>query len=206
MIDDEKVRDYCYITGKYRAPAHWSCNVNLKLTQKVFIIFHNLKGYGSHLIMNLINEFDVNVSVMPNGLEECIAFTINENLVFIGSKEFMNSSLEELAKKLSDNNFKYLSEEFNPEQIKLVKEKGVYPYEYIDSFERFSEDKLPDKKHFYKSLKNKHISEKDYLHAVKIWNNFEMKNMGDYHVLYLKTDVLLLADAFEKFINRSLEF
>ena len=76
----------------------------------------------------------------------------------------------------------------------------------MDSFEIFSEDKLPDKKHFYKSLKNKHISEKDYLHAVRIWNKFEMKNIGDYHDLYLKTDVLLLADVFENFINRSLEF
>ena len=80
----------------------------------------------------------------------------------------------------------------------------MYPYEYIDSFEKFSEDKLPYKKHFYKSLKNKHISEKDYFHSVKIWNNFEMKNMGDYHEPYLKTDVLLLADVLETFINTSL--
>ena len=75
-----------------------------------------------------------------------------------------------------------------------------------ESFERFSEDKLPDKKPFYKSLKNKHISEKGYLHAVKIWNNYKMKNMSDYHDPYLKTEVLLLADVFEKFVNRSLEF
>ena len=83
----------------------------------------------------------------------------------------------------------------------------MYPYEYMDSFERFSKYILPDKKHFYKSLKNKHISEKDYLHAIKILNNFEMKNMSNYHDLYFKTDVLLLADIFEKIIiNRSIEF
>ena len=76
----------------------------------------------------------------------------------------------------------------------------------MDIFERFSEDKLPDRKPFYKSLKNKFYSEKDYLHAVKTWNNFEMKSMGYYHDLYLKTDMLLLADVFEKFISRSLEF
>ena len=76
----------------------------------------------------------------------------------------------------------------------------------MGSFERFSEDKFPDKKHFYKPLEDKNISEKDYLHAVKICNNFKTKNMADYHNLYLKTDVLLLADTFEKFINKSLEF
>ena len=76
----------------------------------------------------------------------------------------------------------------------------------MDSFARFYKDKLPDKQHFYRSLNNKHIKEKDYFHAVKIWNNFKMKNMDDYHDLYLKTYVLLLADVFETFINRSLEF
>ena len=68
--------------------------------------------------MNVINEFDVNVSVIPNGLEKCMAFTINKNLVFIDSKQFMNSSLRKLVKDLSDSDFKYLSEEFNPKQIK----------------------------------------------------------------------------------------
>ena len=131
-----------------------------------------------------------------------MAFTINKNLVFIDSKQFMNSSLEKLLKNLSDNYFKHLSKQFNPEQIKLVKQKGVYPYEYIDSFERFFQDQLPGKKYVYKSVRNKHISEKDYLYAVKIWNNFLIKNMCDYHNLYLKTDVLLLPDVFEKFINR----
>ena len=118
--------------------------------------------------MNVINEFDVNASAIPNGLEKYMAFVINKNVVIIDSKQFLNSSLEKLVKKLSDNDSKYLSEKFHPEQIKLVKQKGVYPYEYMVSFEKFSEDKLPDKEHLYKSLKNKHISEKDYLHAVKI--------------------------------------
>ena len=118
----------------------------------------------------------------------------------------MKSSLEKLVKNLSDNDCKYLSKEFNSEHINLVKQKRVYPYEYMDSFERFSEDKLPNKKRFCKSLKNKPISETDHLHAIKIWNNFEMKTMGDYHDLYLKTDMLLLADVFEKFTNRPPEF
>ena len=86
--------------------------------------------------MNVINKFDVNVSVIPNGLEKYMAFATNKNLVFIDSKQFMNSTLEKLVKNLWDNGFKNLSEELSPEQLKLVKQKGVYPYEYMDSFEK----------------------------------------------------------------------
>ena len=71
--------------------------------------------------MNLINEFDVNVSVIPNRFKKYLAFTINKNLVFIDSKQFMNSSLEKLVKNISDNDFKYLSEELDSDHIKLVK-------------------------------------------------------------------------------------
>ena len=112
--------------------------------------------------MNVINKFDVDVSLIPDGLEKYMTFTINKNLVFTDSKQFMNSSFKKLAKNLSDNDFKYLSEEFNPKQLRLVKQTGLCPCEYMHSFKRFSaKDKLPDKKHFYKSLKNKYISEED---------------------------------------------
>ena len=88
-----------------------------------------------------------------------MAFTINTNLVFIGSMQFMNSSLDSLVKSLSDNDFTYLSEEFSGEFLKLVKQKGVYPYEYMDSFKKFSENKLPNRSEFFSSLKGKCISE-----------------------------------------------
>ena len=86
----------------------------------------------------------------------------------------MNSSLDSLAKNLSDNDFKYLSKEFCGEFLKLVKQKGVYPYEYMESFEKFSEDKLPDRCKFFSSLKDKSISEKDCLKANNIWNVFKI--------------------------------
>ena len=159
----------------------------------------------SHLIIKEINKFDVKVSVIPNGLEKYMAFTINRNLVFVGTVQFMNSRLDSLVKNLSDNNFKYLSEEFSGKFLKLVEQKGVYPYEYTDSFKKFSENKLHDRCKFFSSLKDECISEKDYLKANNIWNVFKMNTMGDYHDLYLKTDVLLLADMFEKFINTCLD-
>ena len=127
-VGDDKVRDHCHITGKHRGAAHWSCNINLKLSKKIPVTFHNLRGYESHLIIKEIGNFDVKVFVIPNGLEKYMAFTINKNLVFIDSMQFMNSSLDLLVKKLSDNDFKYLSEEFRGDFLKLVKQKGAYPY------------------------------------------------------------------------------
>ena len=135
-----------------------------------------------------------------------MAFTIDKNLVFIDSMLFMNSSLDSLVKNLPDNDFKYLSEEFSGEFLRLVKEKGVYSYEYMDSFKTFSVDKLPDRSNFFSSLQNEYISEKDYLKAADVWNVLKMSTMGDHHDLYLKTDVLLLGEVFEKFINTCLYY
>ena len=85
------------------------------------------------------------ISVIPNGLEKYMSSTINRNIVFIDSMQFLRSSLDSLVKNLVDKNFKYLSEEYSSELLRLVKEKGMYPYEYMDSFKRLDEDKLPDK-------------------------------------------------------------
>ena len=71
--DDEKVRDHCHVTGKFRGAAHWSCNINLQLTKKVPVIFHNLRGYDSHLIFNELDKFDVKIDAIPNGLEKHMA-------------------------------------------------------------------------------------------------------------------------------------
>ena len=99
-----------------------------------------------------------------------------------------------------------MAEEFNGELSELVKEKGMYPYEYMDSFKKFFEDKLPDKSKFFSSLKDECISEKDYQRANNVWNAFKMRTTGDYHDLYLKTDVLLLTDVFEKLIKTCLDY
>ena len=104
-VGDEKVRDHCHITGKYRGAAHFSCNANLKLSKKVPVKFHTLRGYDNHLIIKEVSKSDVNVSVTPNGLEKYMAFTINKNLVFSDSMEFMSLTLDLLVKNLSDNDF-----------------------------------------------------------------------------------------------------
>ena len=104
-----------------------------------------------------------------------MAFTINKNIVFIDTMQFIKSSLDSLVKNLMDKDFKYLSEEYSGELLELVKGKGVYPYEYMDSFKRFNEDQLPDKCEFFSSLKDKCISKEEYDRAINIWNVFKIK-------------------------------
>ena len=172
--DDKKVRDHCHVTEKFKGAAHWSCNINLQLTKKVPIIFHNLKCYDSHLIFCELNK-----SVVTNGLEKYMTFFLNKNLVFIDSMQFMNSSLNKFVKNLSDEDFKYLIEEFGSKNLKPLNQKGAYPYEYINSFERFKEKKLPARKYFFSSTKkgtidddskisDSHIGFKNYLTCLKI--------------------------------------
>ena len=121
--------------------------------------------------------------------------------------QFMNSSFEKLVKNLTGNDFKYLTEEFRSKILELLKQKGAYPYEYINSFKKFNEKKLSNKECFYRSTKkgttdnngkklDGHINDGEYLKCKKIWEVFDMKNMGNYDDHYLKKDVLLLADVF----------
>ena len=144
------------------------------------------------------------IGVILNGLEKYMAFLLNKNLVIIDSMQFMNSSLEKLVKNLRDDDFRYLTEEFGSKYLELLKQKDAYSYDYINSFKRFNEEKMPDKERFFSSKKDGttgdndgkldgQISDEDYLTCEKIRNVFGMKNMGDYHDHYLKKDILLLA-------------
>ena len=200
------------ITSKFRGAVHWSCNINFQLTKKLHVIFHNLKSYDSHLIFSELNKFDVKITAIPNGLEKYMTFFSGKNLVFIDSMTFMNFSIDKLVKILVDEDLKHLVKEFGSENLKILKRKGAYPYEYMNSFKRLNEEKLLARKYFFSSTKkgkidedgkisDGHVSIKDYLTCEKIWNKFKMKNMGDYHDHYLKKDVLFLTDVFEKFIS-----
>ena len=118
-----------------------------------------MKGYDSHLIFLELNKFGIKTDVIPNGLEKYVAFLLNKDLVFIDGIQCMNSSLDKPVKNLSDDDFKYLTEEFGSKNLELLKQKGAYPYEYMGSFERFNEKKLPDRKCFFSSTKKGKIGE-----------------------------------------------
>ena len=128
----------------------------------------------------------------------------------------MNFSLDKLVTNLSDIDFRYLTEEFGSKHLELLKQKSAYPYEYMSTFESFEKKYMPNKECFFSTTKkgktgndgkklDGHISHEEYLTCEKIWDKFNMENMGDYHDHYLKKDILLLVDVFEKFIDTCLK-
>ena len=200
------VRDHCHITGKYRGSAHKKCNFRLQISAekiKIQVVFHNLKGYDSHFIIeklgDIIKQEPLNVKVIATNAEKYTAIYLDKHLAFIDSYQFMASPLANLAKNLPDEKYIYTSEAFSGERLALMKAKGVYPYDYMDSFQKFSQTQLPKRDDFYSLLTNEEISESEYAHAQKVWETFGIENMGQYHDLYLKSDVLLLADIFQNF-------
>ena len=108
---------------------------------------------------------------------------------------------------------KHLTSEFGIDKLEILKRKDAYPYEWVDSYEKFKHPSLPEKKYFYSSLRdgkrdrsNGHISDEQYQHLQNVWNIFNFNTFEDFHNHYLKKDILLLADAFEKFISTCLKY
>ena len=211
---DIQVRDHCHITGKFRGSAHQECNLKLRINPKeikIPVIFHNLRGYDSHFIMQEIGaivkkhayknnkgeEKQMNINAIPNNMEKYMAFMLGNHLTFIDSFQFMSSSLENLVKNMTKcgkcdtcnpgkctkrsinsegriiqhktsfpcgecincknsvkacitpnyDNLIYTSKKFKGKKLDLMARKGVYPYDYMDSFDKFNE-KLPTKEDF----------------------------------------------------------
>ena len=218
-VDDVSVRDHCHVTGKYRGSAHQTCNLKLQISAekiKIPVVFHNLKGYDSHFIINELGEIikkaketeeRITIKVIALNAEKYMAFYVGEHLSFIDSFQFMNSSLDKLAGNLSEDDFIYTKKYFtDPVQFNLMKRKGVFPYDYMDSFSKFNDTELPEREEFFSLLTDNNISEDDYRHAQNVWNTFNLQNMGEYNDLYLKTDILLLVDVFENFRKTCLAY
>ncbi|XP_041361970.1 uncharacterized protein LOC121377941 [Gigantopelta aegis] len=142
-------------------------------------------------------------------MEKYISFSVG-SLRFIDSLQFLNASLETLVTNLKadgSDKFTQLTKEFSDEQkISLLLRKGVYPYDFMDDESKFNMSQLPAQAEFYNSLTDSDISDEDYEHAHQVWTTFDLKTMGEYHDLYMKTDVLLLADVFENFRNMCLDY
>ena len=205
-LTSEAVRSHDQMTGEYRGAAHIQCNVEYQLPKFVPVIFHNLSGYDSHLFIKQLSKSHGSIKCIPNNEEKYISFskslTMDEKkrieIGYIDSFKFMASSIDSLSKNLSREQFREMSNVFDSDTELLIR-KGVYPYDYMDSFARFDETELPPIEEFYAKLRNSNVSPKHYEHAQKIWKHFDIKDMGECHDLYLKVDVILLADIFENF-------
>ena len=134
---------------------------------------------------------------------------------FIGSMRSMMGSLSQSIDKVSETDKKIslieLSEKFpntyrfcnrDLNKFSLLLRKGLYPYEYMDSGEKFNETELPDKESFNSELNKEGITDEDQVHALKVWDAFKIKYLGEYHDLYVQSDTLLLADVFENFRDK----
>ena len=196
FLNGDSVSVHCHITGKYRGAAHKACDPK---TTTIPVVFHNLRGYDSHLLMQAISRVEGRVSCIPNNTEKYISFSLGQ-LRFIDSAQFLLAPLDKLVAANPPETFQITAQyEPNQQRRELLLRKGVYPYEYMDSWERFADTRLPPKASFYSKLTGEHISDKDYAHAQNVWEVFGCQSMGDYCDLYCRTDVLLLADVFETF-------
>ena len=216
-LGTDRVRDHDHLSGNFRGAAHNKCNlafkyqkVNEKLPESYVIpvVFHNLRGYDGHLLMKSVGKYKKRrLSVIPNNSERYISFTLGR-LRFIDSFQFLGTSLGNLVTNLAADGadaFKQLAQ-YTPDPVKreLLLRKGVYPYDYVDSPAKLEERALPTKTEFYSVLNQEAISDADYHHAQKVWETFNCQTLGDYHDVYLKSDVLLLADVFESFRDTAL--
>ena len=260
----QKVRDHCHYTGKYRGAAHNICNLRYKVPKEIPVAFHNDSTYDYHFIIKeLVKEFKGSFECLSENTEKYITFSVlikkkieNKDLEitykikFIDSYRLMSSSLSKLVDNLSEgihnnkcsdcnscldyvrinkneklllkyfNCDSYYKKKFNKKLIKkfkntysfcnndttesssserinkfvLLLRKGVYPYEYMDSWEKFNEISLPGKEDFYSNLNMEDIDDIDYRHGNDVFKGFKLENLGDYHDLYVQSDTLLLAD------------
>ena len=264
FIEFDKVRDHCHLTGKYRGPAHNTCNINVTQKQSNFIpfIFHNFSNYDCHMFFKKLVEKKndkIKFDIIPKTNEEYISVTYG-CIRFIDSYRFLSSGLDSLVKTIVDNSnktLKNLKEEIvdndeilniineiieddrtikdlkkdYPNEIKKLEEalldyigendlkilktgfpnkwkfltkKLAYPYEYFNNIDDYQKPVNELKKeHFFSKLKNKCPDDEEIQRTMVIIERFNIKNGEELTKIYLKSDVLLLACVFEKFIKVS---
>jgi hypothetical protein len=215
-----KVRDHSHSTGEYLGAAHSKCNLYDATCCKIPVFFHNLKGYDCHFIFQTLrrylqNKKNPNLFLIPNSMEKIMCLSIKHlrtplTFTFKDSLNFLSAGLAKLVKNMRDGNedlvgFNNMKMHYNDKEMRLLTQKGVYFYEAANSFEQFDETSLPSRDEFYSSLTRKTISRDEYEFAQRVWSETGCKTRWDYHDLYLKTDVLLLADVFENFRTLSLK-
>ena len=221
-LEDKVVRDHRHYTGKYRGAAHASCNLRLRRTKRIPVVFHYFTGYDNHLFVKSLEKIEGEISVNARNEEKHVSVTKDIlvdrrnreegdkwQLRFSDSSSFMCGSLDSHVSNLrsvGEEKFKITKAHFTwSVKFKKVIRKGVFPYEWLTHVANLDQNCLPQKDQFFSRLNSTGITDADYAHAKDVWKTFEMSTMREYHDLFLKTDVLLLADVFENFRDMALE-
>lgn len=219
--ENERVVHHCHLTGEIFGVAHSQCNLRAKTTKFLPIFFHNLSRYDAHHIIKYLKLKDgEKLSAIAKNDETFISFAVDvpmeqfknkkgrnivlyHSLRFLDSFQFMSQSLDSLAKTLEIKDFKLLRAGFPNTDDNLfskLTQKGFFPYNFLDSLDKFKEP-LPDYGPLWYNTLTKciGISREQFDFALEIYNAFNCNNLGDYHDVYLRTDVFILADIFQKF-------
>ena len=145
-LNMDKVRDHCHVTGRFRGAAHNKCNINLRPPRKLVIIFHNIQRYDGHIIFKELNNFNVDIDVIPKGIDKYMSIIVNRHITFIDSLQFYNGSLDTLPSDLNKEDFKHLISEFGIDKLEILKRKDAYPYAWVDSYKKSKHPSFPEKK------------------------------------------------------------
>ena len=206
-IITDKVRDHCHLTGSYRGPAHSKCNINVTQKQSNFIpfIFHNFSNYDCQMFFkSLVDKKNnkIRFDIIPKTNEEYISVTYG-CIRFIDSYRFLSTGLDSLVKNLDEVDFKILKKEF-PDKWQYLNKKLAYPYEYFNSIDDYQKPVINLKKEdFFSKLKNKCPDDEEIQRTKESIEIFNIKNGEELTEIYLKSDVLMLACIYEKFIKVS---
>ena len=206
----KKVRDHCHLTGKCRGAAYQKCNALFRKPKFDPVFFHNLSGYDGHFFVKNLNSMgEGDIDCIPNTEEKYISFSksiqdekgkLKYKLRFLDSFKFMGSSLDRLVNNLKPEQFENVKKQFDVNFDMLLRIE-VSPYDWFNSFEKLDETQFPPKEAFYSKLNISNITDDDFEHALKVWDNFKIKTFREYDDLYMTLDVLLLTDVFENFRN-----
>jgi hypothetical protein len=211
--ENPKVRHHNHRTGKFVDALCNRCNLQVKDRAMIPVVFHNLKNYDAHHVFRSFNKriaakYDKkgrqsfkNVKVIALNLERYISFEI-QYLRFIDSYQFLNARLDKLITNLPKECLRHARRCLGDNELLL--EKGIFPYEWFDSFEKFNWTELPPQDAFYSELEEEGVTDEEYERAQNVWTSMECQTFKNYHDLYLKMDTVLLADVFENFRDLSM--
>ena len=191
----------------------FSVPIKKKIENKYIEITYKIKFIDSYRFMAM--SLSKLVDNLSEGIhnnkcvdrESCLDYikTKDEKLIFkcFNCEQYYKKKFNKDLIKRFASTYEFCNKNLN--KFVLLLRKGVYPYEYMDNWERFNETSLPNKESFYSNINMENIEDIDYRHDNNVFKRFKLKNLGEYHDLYVQSDTLLLADVFENFRNTCLE-